>query len=59
MTDHNRQPSTRSQIRAQCVLAQVDSKDIQRQVEEDTCKKHGVFCCEECFDMTTQEDHNG
>lgn len=28
----------------------VDS--IEAQIAEDTCDKHGVFCCEDCFDMS-------
>lgn len=24
---------------------------MQKQIDEDTCEEHGVFCCPECFDM--------
>jgi hypothetical protein len=25
---------------------------IHQQIREDTCEEHGVFCCDECFDMS-------
>ena len=32
---------------------------VQKQIDEDTCEEHGVFCCPECFDMRPiDEDEN-
>jgi len=27
------------------------AKQVEKQVAEDTCKEHGVFCCPICFNM--------
>jgi hypothetical protein len=29
---------------------------VQRQIAEDTCEKHGVFCCPDCFDLVGEDD---
>lgn len=29
--------------------------NMRKQVAEDTCEEHGVFCCDICFDMTPVE----
>ena len=31
-------------------------ENTRRQIEEDTCATHGVWCCPKCFDMTTGEE---
>ena len=32
--------------------ALVERIALEVQVEQDTCTEHGVFCCEQCFDMS-------
>lgn len=35
---------------------QIDEVFVEAQVQEDTCEQHGIFCCEQCFDMTPVEE---
>jgi len=29
---------------------------LRQQIDEDTCDAHGIFCCDECFDMHPHVD---
>lgn len=39
-----------------CTTPVEDKAWVRKQINQDTCEAHGVFCCDECFDMTTSED---
>jgi hypothetical protein len=36
-----------------------EAEHVEKQVAEDTCDEHGVFCCSRCFDMSTSRDKDG